>query len=338
MSNGAAEYELPPEPLEPVRERWLLHVALFLATFGCVAGLQRLQMGNVHDALLFTVALLAILTTHEFGHYFAGKYYGVSISPPYFIPLPLPPIGTLGAVIRIRTLIPTRNALVDIGAAGPIAGMVIAIPLLFVGTAVSHYAPVPYEAGVHLPGRLSLWSVGATVGHALLSNAGTLGERFAAAGHALSVLASPEPPSPWSGDCLLSWFAQRWLLGPRPPGTDLYLHPIANAAWWGCLVTMLNLFPVGQLDGGHVTAALFGRAAVRLGNWVHVAMAGLVVFASPSWVLWLLLTRYLVGVGHPPVTRPDEPLTKSRYVIAFICLALLVLTLIPVPFETRGAS
>ncbi|MBS2026953.1 MAG: site-2 protease family protein [Deltaproteobacteria bacterium] len=339
MSNpSAAEFELPPpEPVAPVRERWLLHVGLFVATFACVAGLQWLSTQSVRDALMFTAALLAILTCHEFGHYFAGKYYGVSISPPYFIPLPLPiGIGTLGAVIQIRTLIPTRNALVDIGAAGPIAGMVLGIPLLFWGTAHSHYAPVVYEAGIHLPGRASLWSAATTFAHAFQLAGGTLGARFSAGGHALGALLSPEPPVFWSGDCLLTWIPQRLFLGPRPPGQDLFLHPVAFAGWWACLVTMLNLFPIGQTDGGHVTAALFGKKAEWIGHGMHLSLLALIVFASPSWIGWLLVTRYLVGVRHPPVTQPQEPLSASRYVIALVSLVLLVLTFIPVPFETRG--
>jgi len=327
--------EFPPEPLPRVREKWLLHAALFLATFVCVAGLQLLQLGSWSEALTFAFCLLAILTCHELGHYFVGRLHGVSISPPYFIPIPLG-IGTFGAVIRIRSAIPSRNALVDIGAAGPIAGMLVAVPLLFWGTAHSHYVQVPYVAGLHFPGQLSLWNLGAAFVHGFDASAGALGAKLGAGWSALGPVFNPAHASGWSGDCLLSWLAQLLTLGPRPMGTDLYLSPVAEAAWWGLLVTMLNLFPVGQLDGGHVAFALLGEKARKLGQVVHLAMLGLVVVASPSWIVWLLLTRWLVGLGHPPVTRPEEPLSTSRYVISAIALVLLVLTVIPVPFEPRG--
>jgi len=214
----------------------------------------------------------------------------------------------------------------------------VAVPLLFWGTAHSHYAQVPYVAGLHFPGQLSLWHLGAAFVHGFGASAGALGAKLGAGWSALGPVLSPPHATIWSGDCLLSWIAQVLTLGPPPMGTDAYLNPVAEAAWFGLLVTMLNLFPVGQLDGGHVAFALFGEKARKVGQWVHLAMLGLMVVASLYWIIWLLLTRWLVGLGHPPVTRPDEPLSKARYVIAAIALVLLVLTVIPVPFEPRGLT
>lgn len=319
MDSPAPSLDLSPPPAA-VRERWALHVGLFLATFATVLGLHLLDSGSVAQALTFAVSLLAILLCHEMGHYVLGRMYGVSISPPYFIPFPLG-IGTLGAVIRIRSPIPTRDALVDIGAAGPIAGVVIAIPLLLWGTAHSTFVPVKYVAGLHLPGELSLWK---------------LGQAFAAHGWpGLRELFVGRTGEAWSGDSLLTWGATRLLLGPTPAGTDVQLHPVAVAAWWGLLVTWLNLLPIGQLDGGHVMYALFGRRARLVGNAVHLGMVGLVIFASVMVIPWLLLTRFLVGIDHPPVMQPEVPLSRSRLAISALAIALLVLTFIPVPLEIR---
>jgi membrane-associated protease RseP (regulator of RpoE activity) len=89
------------------------------------------------DGLAFSITLMTILLAHELGHYFACRYYGIDASLPYFIPFPLPPIGTFGAFIRIRSPIYTRQALFDVGIAGPLAGFVVLLPALAVGIALS---------------------------------------------------------------------------------------------------------------------------------------------------------------------------------------------------------
>src|SRR5262245_24751434 len=97
----------------------------------------------------FALTLLGILGTHEFGHYFAARSYGASVSLPYFIPAPPPlPFGTLGAVIVMRSPARDRNSLFDIAVAGPLAGLVVAVPLLLVGLSWSRVGPIPQEAVV----------------------------------------------------------------------------------------------------------------------------------------------------------------------------------------------
>lgn len=321
---SAPPLDLPP-PQEVMRERWLLHAALFLTTFACVLGTQLLETGSLAQGLSFALALLAILLAHEMGHYVVGRLHRVSISPPYFIPFPLG-IGTLGAVIRIRSPFPTKDALVDIGAAGPIAGMLVAIPVLLWGMAHSRFMPASYEVGQHYPGQLSLihlvqWLV-----------------RHAQRGDVKAALgASSQHAVQYFGDSLLTLAAQRLTLGPTPPGMDVNIHPVALAGWFGLLVTWLNLLPIGQLDGGHVMYALFGRHARWVGHAMHLLMLGLVVFASVMVLPWLLLTRYLVGTGHPPLTRPEVPMSRARYIVSAISILLLVLTFIPVPIELRFA-
>ena len=158
--------------------------------------------------------MLGILGAHELGHYLACRYYDVDATLPWFLPAPLPLTGTLGAFIRLREPIPNARALFDIAVAGPLAGFVVAVPLLAAGVAASKVIPLPDDGG------------GLVLGDPLLF---TLIER-------------------------LHW-------GAIPDGDALYVHPMGLAAWFGLLATALNLFPFGQLDGGHITYALFGRRA-----------------------------------------------------------------------------
>src|SRR5437870_3970671 len=153
-------------PLVRRRERWGLHVALFLATLltttfagavlsGTIAydnpldlftGTYPLPPHVLHAwaaGLVFSLPLLAILLCHELGHYLTARRYDLDVSPPYFIPVPLVPsfIGTMGAFIRLRTILSDRRQLFDVGVAGPIAGFVVALPVLAVGLLLSHPLP-----------------------------------------------------------------------------------------------------------------------------------------------------------------------------------------------------
>lgn len=175
-------------------------------------------------ALMFTGSLMGVLTVHELSHWVAAKIHRVDASPPYFIPLPiLSPFGTMGAVIRLRGTIPTRRALLDIGASGPLGGLAVAIPLYAWG--IAHSTQIP------------LSSAGSELGESLLLKG--LDHLFAAT---------------------------------PPEGMDLLLHPVAFGAWGGMLVTMLNLLPVSQLDGGHVAYALFGPRQDKIARHVHRAL------------------------------------------------------------------
>jgi len=209
---------------------WRANAWLFLATLVSVFATSFLLSvwGGIRTPVAlrhagqFTSALLSILLAHEFGHFVAARTHRVDASLPYFIPFPiLSPFGTMGAVIRMRSRIATRAALLDIGAAGPLAGMVLAVPLYAWG--LSHAQIVPAGGG------------------------GTLGESL-----------------------LVRWL-DRCFAPSAPDGMDL-LAPVASAAWVGMFVTMINLLPVGQLDGGHVAFALFGPRQNRVARWVHRSM------------------------------------------------------------------
>jgi len=236
----------------------------------------------------FAATLLAILGVHEFGHYFTARRYHAAVSLPYFIPAP-PPFflfGTMGAIIRMRSAVRDRNSLFDIAAAGPLAGLALAVPALVLGLLWSPVRPVP--PGVAL--------------------------QF--------------------GDSALTWALTRLLFGRIPAGLDVFMHPVAFAGWAGLFVTALNLFPVGQLDGGRIAYALFGRRHRAVG---YVAFAGTIVLgaltSSPNWFVWGALIAFLVGFAHPAPVDDLSPLSPRRRAVALGCLVLFVLLVPPVPLR-----
>jgi membrane-associated protease RseP (regulator of RpoE activity) len=240
--------------------------------------------------LWYSLSILAILGAHEFGHYYACRYYGVDASLPYFLPVPFLLTGTLGAFIRIRQQIPTKRALFDIGIAGPIAGFVVVIPVLMIGMYLSQVIEVPKD--------------------------------FNGAVYELG-----EP---------LLFKAAAWLtFGPVPEGYTVNMHPVAFAAWFGMLATTLNLFPVGQTDGGHVSYAVLGRHSTIVSFGTLACLIGL-SFLSMSWIVWtVLMTAMLLVIGprHPRTIDEHVPLDRARMWIAAFGLAMFVLCFSPVPAE-----
>ena len=247
------------------------------------------QPWRLLDGLPFAITLLGILGTHEFGHYFAARHHGAAVSLPYFIPAPPPlfPFGTLGAVIRMRSPVRDRNALLDIAVAGPLAGLVVALPALWLGLSWSKVAPVPVGGG--------------TV-------------EF--------------------GDSLLMHAMVRTVFGSLPPGTDVFVHPVALAGWVGLFVTALNLFPVGQLDGGRIAYALFRgyHRTVSIATVVALVAMGL-VSGAPNWFVFAALVMVLIGVDHAPPMDDITPLSRGRTAVGLACLVLLVLLVPPVPMS-----
>ena len=260
---------------------------------------------------LFSFCAMLILGAHEMGHYVMARHHAVDSSLPYFIPLPLG-FGTMGAVIRLNGRIPHRNALVDIGAAGPLAGLLIAIPLLVVGIKLCRIGDAPDLPGL-FPGANSLWVL-IPRWIALLRGGAS----------------SPDPMIEVFGHNALTWGLQQLLIGPLPPGKDLFVHPVFLAAWFGMVVTMLNLMPIGQLDAGHLTFAWFGPRAVTIGKVMSAVLVVFIVFFSATWILWFILTRKVVGYNHPEVSLPQEPLSAGRKVVCFVCFVFFALTVMPV--------
>ncbi len=227
--------------------RWRTNLALFVATIASVVVTGVYTEGAAEGAppwreslaaalhpagalsrgAQFAGTILIILVAHELGHYVMARIHKVDASLPYFIPLPiLSPFGTMGAVIRMRGVIPTRRALLDIGASGPLAGLCFAVPLYIYGAAHSHVVPItaPGEGSIQL------------------------------------------------GESILIKVLDHFFAPVTPAGMDLSLSPIAFGAWGGLFVTMINLIPVGQLDGGHVAYSLFGPKQDRYAQFIHRAM------------------------------------------------------------------
>ncbi|PYO86327.1 MAG: hypothetical protein DMD37_05780 [Gemmatimonadetes bacterium] len=297
------------------RERWGLHGALFALTLltttvaGAILagtipydpnpirllrGLPAAGLGAWASGLAFSLPLLAILLAHELGHYVTARRYQLDVSPPYFIPVPLFPsfVGTMGAFIRLRTVVSDRRQLFDVGVAGPIAGFVVALPLLVVGLVLGRpLAPDPAVPGMFL-----------RIGQGTIA----------------------------LGDSPLTWVLRRLVVGPLP---GVPLHPLAFAAWVGMFVTMLNLLPLAQLDGGHLLYAVFP------GWHERVARAFLLLTAVMGawwwgWWVWVLLVLALSRgrLGHPPVLNSNRPLPPSRRRLAWGALLLFLVTFTPVPF------
>ena len=156
---------------------------------------------------------------------------------------------------------------------------------------------------------------------------------FSAASFFDVIDASPSVPGAELGEPVLFQLASHAIWGPIPEQVSLNLHPMAFAAWFGLLVTMLNLMPVGQLDGGHLTHAWFGARAVSLGRLVAVALGVLAVVGAVSWLVWLLVAWKVVRFEHPPVEQPEVPLTIGRKVVCVVSFVCFLLTVMPVPLE-----
>jgi membrane-associated protease RseP (regulator of RpoE activity) len=245
--------------------------------------------GALLPGLPFAATLMSILLVHELGHYIMSRLHGVRASLPYFIPGPPLLVGTFGAFIRMKSPPINRRALFDVGAAGPWAGVLLAIPAVLVGLRLSDVRPLePLEAGVFF------------------------------------------------GDSILFSMLARAALGVSPSEVTIVLHPVALAGWIGLFVTFLNLIPIGQLDGGHVCYALFGRRHRVTARIFLVVIAVLGFGGWNGWFLWTFLLLFL-GIDHPPTLDIHTPLDPVRRTAAWATLVLFVLTFIPVPFSTVEA-
>ena len=227
---------------------------------------------------------MTILLCHEMGHYFMARKHGIPATLPFFIPVPLPPFGTMGAVIKMEGQMPNRRALFDVGVAGPLAGLFVIIPVILVGLRMSD-----------------------------IVNLSDLGEGTFSL-----------------GDSLLFSLLARIAVGPLAEGTDIMLHPLAFAGWAGLLVTALNLLPVGQLDGGHVTYALFWRKNKILSAVFYTVFLLIFLFLYMGW--FLLIVVLAIFRTHPPTRNDLVPLDAKRRVLGIAVLIVFVLSFTPVPF------
>ncbi len=247
--------------------------------------------------LQFSLPALLILLCHELGHYLACRRYGILVTPPYFLPAPVG-LGTFGAFIRIKSAIRDKRQLLDIGAAGPIAGVVALIPFLLYGVAKSVPAPITIDQNEQTAQLLLLLP-----------------------GKSLAMEMS-------------TWLFH----GKLQPGWVLDLHPFALAAWLGLLATSLNLLPLSQLDGGHILYAASGRAHKQLTYLMLglLAVAGLVFWRG--WIFWCLVVLLMglrhPRVLDESV-RLDRPRTLIAvlcfviFVLAFMPVPITVVPIVP---------
>jgi membrane-associated protease RseP (regulator of RpoE activity) len=253
-----------------------------------------LPLRYLHWGIPFAATLMGILLAHELSHYFVARRYGSPVSLPYFIPMPNI-LGTMGAVISQQAPMRDRKALFDIGVAGPIGGLVVAIPLLVLGLSLSSVGPPPPDVEVALQEGNSLLYAG------------------------LKYLVFGE-----------------WLPNAN---MDVWLHPVAFAAWAGLLVTMINLIPVGQLDGGHISYALLGRKAWGFGYACIAAMMAWGTWLSFNdnqaggfWLLWSIL-NLLMNRKHPPPLNDVTRLETRRIALGLVMLVVFILTFMPEPLR-----
>lgn len=296
--------EALPGVFEPAPSRLWLSILLFVLTIATTfsVGSQDLVDGqpvfNLNYGIAYSVGLLSILLAHELGHYIVARRAGVAVSYPFFIPLPpqLGILGTMGAFISIKEPVPNRRVLLAIAIAGPLAGLVMTIPVLLLGLSMSEVHNLA-AMRASLPDQIYF-----TEGNSLLYAAAKLlvFGRFLPAG-----------------------------------GEDVFLHPLAMAGWAGLLVTGLNLIPAGQLDGGHIFFALFGPRYAQIANMVIAVLLLGMGFLWSGWFLWAVLVAVL-GRTHTPLRNEVTPLTGGWRTLAIVGLIVFVLVFIPIPITIGG--
>ncbi|MGC9024937.1 MAG: site-2 protease family protein [Chloroflexia bacterium] len=262
---------------------------------------------NLLSGLPFAATLLAILLAHEMGHYLVARRLGIPTTLPYFIPMPLSFLGTMGAFIQMKAPPQNRRHLLAVGLAGPLAGLVVAIPLLILGLSTAHIGPSPVDRPYFLEGNSLLY--------ALLK---------------MAVLGRFVPDCSLGTPETLPEIVRTALYGcPYGQGWDVMLSPVAFAAWAGLLVTGLNLIPAGTLDGGHVAYALLGKRAQYL-TWGLIAALVLLGFLWNGWFIWAALIFLL---GRRPAVPLDDVTRLKPYQVAagIVVLIIFLLTFTPIP-------
>lgn len=317
-------------PKENPRFRFLLPLLLFILTFitTTLAGFEWIRgQANSFDVselvigLPYSFSIMLFLSFHEFGHYFASRFHKVDASLPYFIPfasfLGFLNFGTFGAVIKTRTAIPTKKALLDIGASGPIAGFVISMGLVIYGFS-------------HLPSKEFLMHIHPDYGTAEYGK------------NAISLT---------FGDSLLFSALRAMFTNASdfiPPMSEIYHYPFLCAGWFGLFVTSMNLVPVGQLDGGHIAYALLGEkkhyavASVSMICLIILGFLGIlkafafdwIPFGWPGWLFWSIILYFVVKIKHPPI-YDFQKLDKKRKFLGWISLIIFLLSFSPTPFNIQ---
>lgn len=287
------------EPVKPWVNGLLLALTVGTTTWAGAAhqGVNLLsEPGRFTVGLPYALGLLLILGVHELGHYFMARHHRIQVTLPYFIPVPFA-LGTFGAFINMRSPAENRRALFDVAVAGPLAGLVIAIPALLIGLRSSAIVAAAEPAAGTMHGGTSV------------------------------------------GSSVLLAFLTKLSLGPAVlAGHVLQLSPLAFAGWLGLMITALNLLPIGQLDGGHIAHAMFGRrAGDTIGSVAMWTLLLLGLFVWPGLLTWAIIVFFIAGRGTPPLDDVT-PLTPARRCLGHAAFAILALILTPLPHTLWSAA
>lgn len=312
--------------VKQTKERPLLHLGLFIITFitTTIAGVQwtsasggPYELSELLIGLPYSISILLIISFHEFGHYFASMYHKVKATLPFFIPFPPIPyfinFGTMGAVIRTRSRINTKQAMFDIGVAGPIAGFVVCLAILIYG--LLNVPGVEYILNIH-PDYYD-------------PSYGKEGINLV------------------FGDSILFSFLRWIFVQPGqffPPLSEIYHYPYLCVGWFGLFITSMNMIPVGQLDGGHISYAMFGEqnhykiSVIAFSIMFVFGILGLIDsmlefnygIGWSGWLFWALILYFVIKLKHPPVPDNNE-LDPNRKRIGYLSFLIFVISFSPTP-------
>jgi len=263
------------------------------------------NFSDIWKGISYSAALLLILGSHEFGHYYYAKKNNIEATLPYFIPAPpfILLIGTLGAFIRLKSPIYHRKALLEIGAAGPIAGFIASLFIIIVG-----YNQIPDQQFVF--------------------------DRIQSIHHLIEITSESTRLIELSMGTSVLFSMLGSLFNVVIPMDEIYHFPLIFAGWIGFLVTMLNLLPIGQLDGGHIAYALLGEKHNRTAKWMFLLLIILGISISTHWLFWAVIILLLMRTWkHPSIFDVDSQITKREKLIGLACLVILLSCFIPVPIR-----
>jgi len=309
------------------KKNYLLHTGLFLITFftTTIAGAQWItgtpgpyEFEFLLEGLPYSLSILFIITCHEFGHYFAAMYHRVKATLPYYIPFPPIPFfinfGTMGAVIRTKSPVPTKKAMFDIGVAGPLAGFVACLIILIYG--FLNVPDINYLLAIH-PDYFS--------------------PEYGKGGYNLVF-----------GDTLLFSFFKLIFVGSNqffPPMSEIYHYPFLCVGWFGLFITAMNMIPIGQLDGGHIGYTIFGKethfkiAVICFSILFVLGIIGIIEMSFDinydigwsGWLFWSLILYFIIKIEHPPI-HDDAELDSKRKLIGYFSFFILIISFSPTPF------
>jgi membrane-associated protease RseP (regulator of RpoE activity) len=322
-------FDIPKQETSAVQKKkdnYLLHIGLFIITFitTTIAGMEwstgtagPYELESLVQGLPYSISIMIIITFHEFGHYFAAKFHKVSATLPFYIPFPPIPyfinFGTMGAVIRTRSRIYSRKAMFDIGIAGPLTGFIACIGILIYG--FTNVPGIDYVLSIH-PNYLE-------------SDYGQ---------NTISMV---------FGDSILFALLREIFTEPNvffPPMSEIYHYPYLCVGWFGLFITSMNMIPVGQLDGGHISYTMFGEE----NSYKISAIAFIVLFALgligivdstlefgldigwSGWLFWAVILYFVIRLKHPPIPDP-VPLDSARMKLGYLSFLMFIISFTPAP-------